>query len=84
MCRHLSTPATSQQQATPTTAVSHCSRGGYGVGRVQGTTEEGKEEGEQGKRVHGGAQMTLFGPQVHFYLLFFVLSAHNMFSFTSM
>jgi hypothetical protein len=56
----------------PITAMSHCSRGGYGVGRVQGRTGEGDEEGNEGNE-------STSGPMYVFLVLFLVLFANNCF-----
>ena len=55
------------------------------VGRIQGEeqgkTGGGDEEGEREGRVQGGGPNDVsFGPQVHFFLLLFVLFTNNMFS----
>ena len=55
------------QPAPPTTAASHCSRGGYGVGIVHRRMGEDDREGERGERVHNG------DPGMFFLCFFLVL-----------
>src|ERR1700724_1082574 len=87
------TAALSQEQTTPTMAVSHCSRGGYGVrGGGRGGPKDNREEGCRGvqERTTGGGSggtaahamhVVVWAPGMYFSSFHFLLLTNDKYYF---